>query len=67
MGWVGLRVSGGGYAGETFEEGLSGGDEVLVGDAIDPTLADGFEVMPVALGDDAFEGDTVPCSAPTEE
>ena len=29
--------------------------------------ANGLEVMPIALGDDAFEGDTVPCSAPGEK
>ena len=60
-------MGGGGYAGEAFEEGLGRGVEVLVWDAEDPAGADGFEVMPVALVDDAFEGDAVPCSAPTEE
>ncbi len=54
VGWVELWVGGGGDAGEAFEEGLGGGVEVLVGDAEDAALADGFEVMPVALGDDAF-------------
>lgn len=67
VGGVELRVGGGGDAGEAFEEGLGGGVEVLVGDAEDASLADGFEVMPVALDDDALEGDTVPCSAPAEE
>ena len=60
-------MGGGGDAGEAFEEGLSWGVEVLVGDAEDAAGADGFEVMPVALGDDAFEGNTVPCSAPGEK
>ena len=67
VGWVGLRVGGSGYASQAFEEGLGGGVEVLVGDAEDPVFSDGFEVMPVALVDDALEGDTVPCSAPGEE
>jgi hypothetical protein len=39
----------------------------LVGDAIDLAVLDGLEVMPVALGDDAVEGDSIPCSAPGEE
>jgi len=57
----------GGDAGEALEEGLGRGVEVLVGDAEDAGGADGFEVVPVALGDDAFEGDAIPCSAPAEE
>ena len=67
VGWVELRVGGGGDAGEAFEEGLGGGVEVLIGDAEDSAGADGFEVMPVALVDDALERDAIPCSAPTEE
>jgi hypothetical protein len=43
------------------------GVEVLVGDAEDSALADGFEGLPVALGDDAIQGDAIPCSAPGEE
>ena len=57
----------GGYAGEAFEEGGAGGVEELVGDAEDAAVADGAEVVPVALFDDAVEGDAVPCSAPGEE
>ena len=60
-------MGGGGDAGEALEEGLSWGVEVLVGDAEDAAGSNGLEVMPVALGDDAFEGDTVPCSAPGEK
>src|SRR5258708_4107663 len=60
-------MKGGGEAGEAFEEGGRGGVEELVGDAEDAVVADGGEMMPVALGDDAFEGDAVPCSAPGEE
>ena len=71
MGWwlggkrVGWSMCGDG--GEAFEEGGGGGVEELVRDAVDPAVADGAEVVPVALGDDAVEGDTVPCSAPGEE
>ena len=67
VGWVQVWVNGCGYAGEAFEEGRGGGVEVLVGDAIDLAVLDGLEVVPVALGDDATEGDAVPCSAPGEE
>ena len=63
QGWVGC----GGDTSEAFEEGGCGGVEVLVGDAEDSVLADGFEGLPVALGDDALEGDAIPCSAPGEE
>ena len=60
-------MGGGGDAGEAFEEGVGGGVEELVGDAEDSTLADGFEGLPVALVDDAIQGDAIPCSAPGEE
>ena len=43
------------------------GVEVLVGDAVDVPVLDGLKVVPVALGYDAFERDSVPCSAPAEE
>ncbi len=43
------------------------GVEELVGDAEDAALTNSLEVMPVALSDDAFERDAVPCSAPGEE
>ena len=68
--WVGWEEGGMEYVGdscETFEEGRGRGIEELVGDAVDLAVADGAEVVPVALGDDAVEGDTVPCSAPGEE
>ena len=60
-------MGGGGDAGEAFEEGGGGGVEELVGDAEDAAVADGAEMVPVALGDDAVEGDAIPCSAPGEE
>ena len=61
---MGLRVGCGGYAGEAFEEGVGRGVEVLVGDAEDLAFADGFEVMPVAVADDALEGNAIPRSTP---
>jgi hypothetical protein len=64
VGWVDLAVGGCGDAGEALEESVGGGIEELVGDAEDPAFADGFQVLPVALGDDAFEWDAIPCSAP---
>jgi hypothetical protein len=64
---VEVRVGGSRDAGEAFQQGVGWSVEVLVGDAEDSALLHGFEVMPVALGYDAFEGDAVPCSAPTEE
>ena len=67
VGGVEVGVGGGGDAGEALEEGLGRGVEVLVGDAEDSAGTDGFEVVPVALVDDALEGDTVPCSTPAEE
>ena len=67
MGWVQGWVGGGGDAGKAFEERVGGGVEELVGDAEDPAVADGFEGLPVALGDDAIQRDAVPCSAPGEE
>ena len=67
VGWVEVGVGGGGDAGQAFEERVGWGVEELVGDAEDSGGADGFERMPVALVDDALEGDAVPCSAPGEE
>jgi len=60
-------MGGCGDAGEAFEERVGGSVEELVGDAEDSGGADGFEGLPVALRDDAIEGDAVPCSAPGEE
>ena len=52
-------------AGQAFEEGgLGRGVEVLVRDAEDAALLHGSQVMPVALVDDALEGNSIPCSAP---
>jgi hypothetical protein len=67
VGRVEVGVGGGGDAGQAFEEGVGGGVEVLVGDAEDSALSDGFEGVPVTLGDDAIQGDAIPCSAPGEE
>ena len=57
----------GGYAGEAFEQARAGGVEELVRDAEDPALADGAEMMPVALRYDPFEGNAISSSAPGEE
>ena len=46
---------------------MGGGVEELVGDAEDSAFLHGFQVMPVALGDDAIKGDAIPCSTPGEE
>jgi hypothetical protein len=46
---------------------VGGGVEELVGDAEDSACLHRFQVMPAALGDDAFERDAIPCSAPAEE
>ena len=54
-------------AGQTLEEGVGRSVEELVGDAEDAMIADRFEGLPVALLDHAFEGNAIPCSAPTEE
>jgi hypothetical protein len=67
VGWVEVGVGRGGDAGEALHECVGRGVEELVGDAEDAPLLHGFEVMPVALSDDAFEGDAVPCPAPGEE
>jgi len=67
VGWVEGGVGGGRDAGEAFEEGVGRSVEVLVGDAEDSAVADGFEGVPVALLDEAFEGDAIPCSAPGEK
>jgi hypothetical protein len=64
---VEVRVGRCGYAGKTFEQGDGGCVEELVGDAEDTSLADGAEMMPVALGDDFFDGDSGACAAPGKE
>ncbi|MCU1252301.1 MAG: hypothetical protein JWQ49_5330 [Edaphobacter sp.] len=60
-------MGGCGDAGQAFEEGVGWGVEELVGDAEDSALSDGFEGVPVALGDDTVEGNAIPCPAPGEE
>ena len=67
VGWVEIGVGGRGDAGQALEQRGRGGVEELIGDAEDSALADGAERLPVALSDDAFEGDAIPCSAPGEE
>ena len=63
MGWV----KGSGEAAEAFHEGVGWGVEVFVWDAEDLGVADGSEVVPVALLDDAGEGDAVGGAAPGED
>ena len=46
---------------------MGGGVEELVGDAEDVAVADGAEVVPVALLDDAGEGNAVAGAAPGED
>ena len=60
-------MGGRGDAGQALQERVRGGVEELIGDAEDPALSDGPERLPIALSDDAFEGDAIPCSAPGEE
>jgi hypothetical protein len=67
VGWVEVGVGGCRDAGEALEEGMGGGVEELVGDAEDPMIADRLERLPVALLNDAVEGDAIPRSAPAEE
>jgi len=67
MGSIEGGMEDGGDAGESVEQGGRGGVEELVGDAENAAVADGGKVMPVALSDDTFERDAVPCSAPGEE
>jgi hypothetical protein len=67
VGWVKRGVGGGCDAGEALEQGGRGGVEVLVGDGVDAGVADGAERLPVALCDDAGQGDAVAGAAPGEE
>ena len=60
-------MGGCGNAGQALQKGVGRGVEELVGAAEDSALTDGFEGLPVALLDDAAEGDAIPCSAPGEE
>ena len=60
-------VRGSGDAGQALQERVRGGVEELIRDAEDSALADRSERLPVALGNDAFEGDAIPCSTPGEE
>ncbi len=43
------------------------GVEELVRDAEDAAFVHGLQVLPVALSDDAFERDAIPCTTPGEE
>lgn len=67
MRWVEVRVGCRSYAREAFEERRARGVEELVGDAEDAALADGAQVVPVALAYDSFQRDTVSGSAPGKE
>ena len=60
-------MGGGGDTGQALQERVRGGVEELIGDAEDLALADGLERLPIALNDDAFEGDAIPCPTPGEE
>ena len=65
--WVDVGVGGGCNAGQAFEKSWGRSVEVLVGDAKDASLADGLEMVPISLSDDAVEGDAIPCTAPGKE
>ena len=60
-------MSGRGDARESLQESVSRGVQELVGDAEDSALANGFEVVPVSLGDDSLQWDSGTGSAPGEE
>ena len=60
-------MSGRGDARESLQESVSRGVQELVGDAEDSALANGFEVVPVSLGDDSLKGDARAGTAPGEE
>lgn len=60
-------VSSGSYAREALEECVGGSVEELVGDAEDAAFVHSLQALPVALSDDAFERDAIPCTTPGEE
>lgn len=65
--WVQHGVSGGGDAGQAFEQSWRWGVEVLVRNAVDAVVADCAERLPVTQGDDFGERDAVTDAAPGEE
>ncbi len=60
-------MGGRGDAGQALQERVRRGVEELIGDTEDSAVADCVERLPIALSDDAFEGDAIPCSTPSEE
>jgi len=61
-------VDGGGDAGQAVEQRWDGwGVEEFVGDAEHSALADGAQVLPAALLDDALEGDAISGAAPCQQ
>ena len=67
MRWMNRRVSCGRYAGEAFDHRGGRRIEVLVGNAVNATFANGAEGLPVALRDYAVKRHTVTSAAPGEE
>jgi hypothetical protein len=65
--WEEHGVGGCRDAGQALKQGGGWGVQELIGDAEDALIANCAEIVPVALLDDAAEGDAVPCSAPCEE
>jgi len=61
------RVQGSGDRGQAFKQVEGWGVEELIRDAEDAAVADGTEMLPVALCDDAVKRDTVSGAAPCEE
>ena len=57
----------GGQGTQAEQERGGGGVEPLVGDAEDPAVAYGAQVLPAALRDDALEGHAVARAAPGED
>ena len=57
----------GGKAGKALEDGVGGGVEELIGNAIDAAVCDGAQGLPAALLDHASQGDTISGAAPGED
>ena len=67
IGWEEFGVSCGCDAAKALQDRWGGGVEVFVGNTEDSAIADGAEVVPVALCDDTLEGNAIPCPAPGKE